>query len=108
MGDAWKEIGWNGIRFRVPAGWQLVQIGERHLVLEDETGPVMEVKWARVKGSFSHQTHLKRLTSLQKKQVRKTLKAESLPADWETVLMNFRVSGFSWQADATRGQGVIL
>ena len=108
MGEAWKEIGWNGIRFRAPADWQLAQIGARHLVLEDETAPVMEVKWARVKGNFSHRTHLKRLTSLQKKQVRKTFKAESIPADWETVLMNFKVSGFSWQGDTIPGQGVIL
>ncbi len=108
MGEAWKEIGWNGIHFRTPADWQLAQIGARHLVLEDETAPVMEVKWSRVKGNFSLQTHLKRLTSLQKKQVRKTFKFESIPADWEAVLMNFKASGFSWQADTTYGQGVIL
>ena len=108
MGEAWKEIGWNGIHFRAPADWQLAQIGARHLVLEDETAPTMEVKWSRVKGNFSHQTHLKRLTSLQKKQVRKTFKAESIPADWETVLANFQVSGFSWQANTTHGRGVVL
>jgi hypothetical protein len=108
MGESWKEIGWNGIYFRAPVDWQLAQIGARHLVLEDETAPVMEVKWSRIKGNFSHQAHLKRLTSLQKKQVRKTFKVESIPADWEKVLMNFNVSGFSWQGDATCGQGVIL
>ena len=108
MGEAWNEIGWNGIHFRAPVDWQLAQIGARHLVLEDETAPVMEVKWSRVKGNFSHQAHLKRLTALQKKQVRKTFKAESIPADWETALINFKVSGFSWQGDTTGGQGVIL
>jgi hypothetical protein len=108
MEEAWTEVAWNGIRFRTPADWQLAQIGARHLVLEDETAPVMEVKWAKVKGNFSHHAHLKRLTSLQKKQVRKTFKAESIPADWETVLTNFKVSGFSWQGNATHGQGVIL
>jgi hypothetical protein len=108
MKEAWTEVAWNGIRFRAPADWQLAQIGACHLVLEDETAPVMEVKWAKVKGNFSHQAHLKRLTSLQKKQVRKTFKAESIPADWETVLTNFQVSGFSWQANTTHGRGVIL
>jgi hypothetical protein len=108
MEEAWTEVAWNGIRFRAPADWQLAQIGARHLVLEDETAPVMEVKWAKVKGNFSHKAHLKRLTSLQKKQVRKTFKAESIPADWETVLTNFQVSGFSWQGNTTQGQGVIL
>ncbi len=108
MEAAWTEVAWNGIRFRAPADWQLAQIGACHLVLEDETAPVMEVKWAKVKGNFSHRAHLKRLTSLQKKQVRKTFKAESIPADWESVLKNFEASGFSWQGDTTRGQGVIL
>ncbi len=108
MGETWKEIGWNGIHFRVPADWQLAQIGARHLVLEDETAPVMEVKWSRVKGKFSHRNHLKRLTALQKKQVRKSFTLESIPSDWETALMDFEVSGFSWQADTTGGQGVIL
>jgi hypothetical protein len=108
MEAAWTEVAWNGIRFRAPADWQLAQIGACHLVLEDETAPVMEVKWAKVKGNFSHRAHLKRLTSLQKKQVRKTFKAESIPADWESVLKNFEASGFSWQGDTTHSQGVIL
>jgi hypothetical protein len=108
MEAAWTEVAWNGIRFRAPADWQLAQIGACHLVLEDETALVMEVKWAEVKGNFSHRAHLKRLTSLQKKQVRRTFKAESIPADWETVLTNFNVSGFSWQGNTTHGQGVIL
>ena len=108
MEEAWKEVAWNGIRFQAPAEWQLAQIGARHLVLEDEATPVMEIKWAKVKGKFSHRTHLKRLTSLQKKQVRKTFKTESIPADWEAALTNFQVSGFSWHADTTRGHGVIL
>jgi len=108
MEEAWTEVAWNGIGFRAPANWQLAQIGSRHLVLEDEAAPVMEIKWAKVKGNFSHRTHLKRLTSLQKKQVRKTFKAESIPADWEAVLTNFQVSGFSWQGNTARGQGVIL
>jgi hypothetical protein len=108
MEEAWTEVAWDGIRFRAPADWQLAQIGARHLVLEDETAAVMEVKWAKVKGNFSHQAHLKRLTSLQKKQVRRTFKADSIPADWETVLTNFKVSGFSWQGNTTHGQGVVL
>ena len=108
MEEAWTEVAWDGIRFRAPADWQLAQIGSRHLVLEDETAAVMEVKWAKVKGNFSHQAHLKRLTSLQKKQVRRTFKADSIPTDWETVLTNFKVSGFSWQGNTTHGQGVVL
>jgi hypothetical protein len=103
-----KEIAWNGIRFQAPADWQLAQIGARHLVLEDEAVPVMEVKWARIKGKFSHKAHLKRLTFLQKKQVRRTLKQAPISPEWQSVLTDFNVSGFCWQGNSTHGQGVIL
>jgi hypothetical protein len=106
--NKWIEIAWNGIRFLAPVEWQLAQIDARHLLLEDHFGPTMEVKWATVKGKFSHQAHLKRLTSLQKKQIRKTVKQGPISPEWETVLTNFKASGFSWQGNATHGRGVIL
>jgi len=46
--DHWKEIAWNGVRFKTPAEWEIAQIGPRHLILENEMGPVMEVKWGPV------------------------------------------------------------
>ena len=61
MADRWKHIAWNGIRFKAPAEWEVGQIDSRHLILEREAEPVMEVKWGSVKGAFSHKAHLKRL-----------------------------------------------
>jgi hypothetical protein len=106
--NEWKEIAWYGVRFKIPADWQLSQIGKRYLLIEDEFGPAMEIKWAPVKGQFSHQTHLKRLAAVQKKQVRKSLKAEALSADWEAALTGFEAGEFSWVADSSRGRGVTL
>lgn len=108
MLNRWKEIAWYGIRFKIPADWQLSQIGIRYLSIEDERGPVMEIKWAPVKGRFSHSTHLKRLTALQKRQLRKALKPEALSAEWAEALSRFKASEFSWQSHATGGRGVLL
>lgn len=104
----WKEIAWCGVRFKTPADWHLSQIGIRYLALEDELGPVMEIKWAPVKGQFSKKTHLKRLASLQKKQVRKSIQPRPVSAAWESVLTDFETSEFSWQANAIHGRGLIL
>jgi hypothetical protein len=106
--NQWKEIAWYGVRFKIPPDWQLGQIGIRYLLIEDESGPAMEIKWTPVKGKFSHQTHLKRLASLQKKQVRKSIQPQSLSAEWETALSDFEASEFSWNSDSTHGRGVIL
>jgi hypothetical protein len=106
--NQWKEIAWCGVRFKTPVDWHLSQIGIRYLALEDELGPVMEIKWAPVKGKFSKKTHLKKLATLQKKQVRKSLKSKPASARWQSVLSGFETSEFSWQADAIHGQGLIL
>ena len=108
MLNQWKEIAWYGVRFKIPADWQLCQIGNRYLLIEDESGPAMEIKWAPVKGKFSHQAHIKRLTSVQKKQVRKSLKPQSLSTEWEAALNRFEVNEFSWESSSSRGQGATL
>ncbi len=108
MLNRWKEIAWYGMRFKIPAEWQLSQIGVRYLSIEDELGPVMEIKWAPVKGQFSHSTHLKRLSALQKRQLRKSVKPEPVSSDWAEALSDFNASEFSWQSHSTRGRGALL
>lgn len=108
MLNKWKEIAWYGVRFKIPPEWQLSQIGIRYLLIEDESGPAMEIKWTPVKGKFSHQAHLKRLASLQKKQTRKSIQPRSVSAAWETALADFETSEFSWKSDSIHGRGVIL
>ena len=104
----WRQIAWNGIRFSAPADWETGKIGLRYLELETETGPVMEVKWNRVKGRFSHKTHLRRLAGLQKRQLRKSFQKMTLPAPWEKALDGYYASGFSWQSDAISAKGVLI
>ena len=104
----WKEIAWCGVRFKTPPDWHLSQIGIRYLALDDQSGPVMEIKWAPVKGKFSKKAQLKKLASLQKRQVRKSIQPKPVSAAWESALTDFETSEFSWQASAIRGRGLIL
>ena len=92
-----KELAWNGVRLTVPAAWEPGRIGERHLLIESEAGPAMEIKWGPVRGRFSHHRHLQRL--------RKTaggrgagVKPCPLPAGWKEALGRFEASGFCWAA----------
>ncbi len=108
MTHRWKQIAWNGIRFKAPGQWEIGQIGTRHLILEDETGPVMEVKWGPVKGSFSHRAHLKRLAAAQSGSGKNGLVEWFLPPLWQKALGRFDPRGFLWQTEKAGGRGAIL
>jgi hypothetical protein len=106
--DHWKQIAWNGVRFKAPSRWEISRIGTRHLILEDEAGPVLEVKWAAVKGSFSHRAHLKRLSASQPRDVKAGIAEWFLPPPWQKALADYEASGFLWQAENSGGRGAIL
>jgi len=106
--DHWKQVAWNGIRFKTPAEWEVRQIDPRHLILDREAEPVMEVKWAPVKGAFSHRAHLKRLVSAQSRKLKSRIAEWFLPPPWEKALAGFESSGFLWQAGDAIGRGAIL
>lgn len=101
---SWKEIAWNGVRFSVPAAWEVTQIGPKYLVIGAQEEPAMEIKWERGKGSFSHRTALRRLRTHHGDTVRENM----LPEGWKQVLSDFTVTGFTWQAAAMGGRGAIL
>jgi len=106
--ENWKEVAWNGVRFKTPVKWEIVQIGTRHLILENEMVPVMEVKWGPVKGHFSHKAHLKRLAALHSRSVKGRISEWFLPPHWQSALTDFEISGFLWQGEAAIGRGAIL
>lgn len=104
----WRQIAWNGVRFDIPMDWEIGKIGNRYLLLEADGGPVMEVKWAPVKGKFSLRTQLKRLAASQGRQLRRSLREEKIPAEWDRVLERYDSLGFAWQSGAVGGRGVVL
>ena len=108
MAKIWKEVAWNGNRFKTPADWEVSQIGIRHLILDDKAGPVMELKWEPVKGTFSHKTHLKRIAALQSRRNKIRVAEWALPPHWQKALADFETSGFLWQGQTASGRGAIL
>ncbi|MCP4694326.1 MAG: hypothetical protein GY859_40215 [Desulfobacterales bacterium] len=108
MKKEWKETAWNGIRFSAPPDWAPAVIDPAHLLLEREARPVMEIKWWKIKGSFSHKRALRRLTSLHGKRSGKTLEERPLPPGWKKSLTRFEATCFSWRGADMAGQGAIL
>ncbi len=104
----WQEVAWAGIRFRVPAMWQVWEIGPRYLLLGDTAGPVFEVKWNKIRGYFAHETVLRRLTAMHPKKGRRHLQTEALPAAWEAALGGFKARGFSWTSGGQGGVGALM
>jgi hypothetical protein len=104
----WRQIAWNGVRFDTPMDWEIGKIGYRYLLLESSSGPVMEVKWAPVKGKFSLRSQLKHLAAAQGRQLRKNLREEKLPAEWARVIDGYDSLGFAWQTDSIGGRGAVL
>jgi len=104
----WKETAWNGIRFLAPTGWEPASIGRRYLMLENEAGPALEIKWGPIKGAFSHRRHLQRLSKTFNKQSNIRIEKRPLPNDWKAALGNYEHSGFTWTGKQVGGRGVIL
>lgn len=104
----WKEAAWNGIRFVAPTGWEPASIGRRYLMLENDAGPVLEIKWGPIKGTFSHRRHLRRLSKTFSKQSNIRIEECPLPKDWKAALDHYEYSGFLWTGKQVGGRGVIL
>jgi hypothetical protein len=105
---SWKEVAWNEIQFLVPADWEVSSIGSHYLMLEEESGPIFEVKWGQIRGNFSHKVQLQRINALIGKLPRKTVKECPLPHDLKKALGAFKSTGFSWGGESIGGLGVIL
>jgi hypothetical protein len=103
----WKTIAWNGVHFAVPADWEPARIGRRHLVLESDPGPVMEIKWSAVRGRFSARRQLRAL-SRQVKRQGAAFQATAVPEKWRPYVSGFEAEGFQWEAGAQRAVGVLL
>ena len=105
---AWCQIGWNGLRFRVPRAWQPAKIGRNYMLFEDASGPRMELKWNTVKGTFSPETNLRKMGAAHSRALRQSLTIQQLPTSWQRALQRFDATGFAWQSKIAAGRGVIL
>lgn len=108
-GDNWKEIGWNGICLSVPSTWEAGRVGERYILFEHESFPILELKWNKIKGKFSAEKHLKQLKSdYQKQQFVQEISTWLVPRSWYDILKCHEITGFQWQGNLFAGKGLIL
>ena len=103
-----KEVAWNGIRFLSPVDWEVGKIGNQYLVLEDEDGPIMEVKWRRIKGNFSARAQLQRLAAVHKVKPGMIVKKIPVPYGWKKIIDDYESACFSWHGETIGGIGTVL
>jgi hypothetical protein len=101
-------VAWNGLSLRVPPQWEVSSLAVSYLQLDDEVGPVLELKWQQIKGVFSFKTHLKKLSQLSTSTPGVDFQKIPLPQDWQQALRNFEVQSFVWQSSEVSGKGAIL
>lgn len=107
------DFAWNGIGLAAPADWEPSAIERDGLFLADGSGPVCELKWNRVQGSFSFDRHLKRLTKGNKNAEVRAVEPDEVPPDWAGAVNRLAESGlrarsFVWRAGENRGLGAAL
>ena len=69
-----KEFAWNGVSFFAPVSWEVGKIGRQYLMIEDDFGPVMELKWYRIKGKIILQDQLSHLAAAHKNKPGRTIR----------------------------------
>jgi hypothetical protein len=105
--SGWREFAWNGLRLALPPDWEPARIGDRHLLFESGSGPVLEVKWGPVRGRFSHLRTFRRLRTLAT-AAGTAPRGCPLPAAWEPALSRFDAKGFCWAAGGRAATGAIF
>jgi hypothetical protein len=101
-----KSTAWNGIQCSLPADWVPGRIGLRHLVIQSEAGPAMEIKWGPVKGRFSSRNYLKRLSRSIARQGGR-FRERPLPEEWRKALRQVETAGFLWETGHEGAVGVV-
>lgn len=106
--ELWKLLAWNGISLRVPPHWEVSSLATSYLQLDDGDGPVLELKWQQLKGSFSHKSHMRKLARFSGAGSGVNFQQRSLPERWRQLLQGFEAQSFEWHGQEIGGEGVIL
>lgn len=105
--DDWREIAWNGIRFRAPADWHPHEVGRRYLLLASPAGAAMELRWGPAgKTPPAPAAYLRRLRP--RNAPRRIVGTTPPPKAWRKALSQFVSDGFSWSDGRQAATGVVL
>ena len=107
------DLAWNGVGLRVPDEWEPAGLERDGLLLECDGRPACELKWNPVRGTFSFDRHMKKLSRGHKGVGLLPADPSDTPAAWAEATAALEQSGlrlksFLWQTDADRGLGAVL
>ena len=103
-----QTVAWNGIRLKVPGGWEVSGIAHRYLAWESDGRSALELRWDRPRGRFSFERTLKGLLRGRFRRSSLSLSPWSLPEAWPRILAHHRMRGFGWQTAKGSGHGLLL
>lgn len=96
-------LAWNGLSLTVPGTWHPARLGQRHLYLEDDQGPVFEWKWRTGAGRGGMEAALRALTPKHRARA-----GEALPDNWLAALNDYELMPLSWAQEGRSGLGAAL
>jgi plasmid stabilization system protein ParE len=77
-------------------------------MLADEGFPALELKWGRIRGRFSAETQLRRLSAGKGRRLSCPPRPRPLAPEWAKALGPYAATAFTWRAPAVSATGVIL
>lgn len=107
------EIAWNGIGLAVPPGWEPSAIERDGLTLAAGDRPVCELKWSVVRGAFSFDKHIRKLTRASREAAVRGVDDAETPPAWAGAVARLEKSGlrvrsFQWRSGGSRALGAAL
>lgn len=100
-----RQVGWNGIRLKVPGTWE-VHLGEdNHLIFEEDFSPVLEIRWQKVRKRRGRQS-----PSIFRR-IKKTVTALhelTLPSEWSFLEDRYNVTCYGELGHLSFNTGVCI
>jgi len=102
-GDAWAVFAWQGLRLRVPSGWELASAvgtqAEGKVRLDDENGPRLEIEWQK-KRRFRPELACEKTARRMRERAKKSGRRIELQTD---TLDEGRLVRMLWSGDEAGG-----
>ncbi len=93
--DSCRQIGWNDLRFSLPATWEVIVAGPRHLLVENRLQPMVEIRWE--KGGTISPERVCLAAVRQLAGSGRTVRRCIPPEPYHTTLGHLGATGLSWQ-----------
>jgi len=107
------DLAWNGVGLAVPDTWEPSAVERDGLMLECDGLPACELKWNAVRGTFSFDRHIRKLSRRHKDADLLAVDPADTPPAWAEAAValersGLRLKSFLWRAGEHRGLGAAL